>query len=376
MSAPDGDLLIIGTGLIGTSVGLAATAAGWSVRLTDSDPDRARFAASLGAGTALDADAVASPGMESPRLEPPALVLAAVPPAAVGTVCIDALRRYPQAVVSHVGSVQSKAAVQVETSGADATRFLGSHPIAGREVSGPGAADRDLFVDRPWVVCRGSATSDRALDLVRRLATDCRARPVELAPQEHDRLLARLSHAPQLVASALASGVAGLAPSDAVLAGSGLRDTTRLADSDPVMWGQIAAANATALAEALRTVAEPLLRMAERLEASPEDAERDVVELMRLGRAGRALLPGKHGRPPVALASVLCVIPDEPGALARLFNEVAVVGVNIEDVRVEHAPGQAVGTAELAVAPSEQSRLITALAERGWAASAGAGETL
>src|SRR3954463_15769397 len=103
MSAPDGDLLIIGTGLSGTSVGLAATAAGWSVRLTDSDPDRARFAASLGAGTALAAEAGSSPGLEPPRLEPPALVLAAVPPAAVGTVCIDARRRYPQAVVSHVG---------------------------------------------------------------------------------------------------------------------------------------------------------------------------------------------------------------------------------------------------------------------------------
>src|SRR3954453_13644658 len=253
MPGPDGDLLIVGTGLIGapmglatpgltgTSIGLAATAAGWSVRLTDRDPERARFAASLGAGTAFEADAVASPGGESLAFEPPALVLAAVPPAAVGKVCIDALRRYPQAVVSHVGSVQSKAAVQVETSGADARRFLGSHPIAGREVSGPGAADRDLFVDRPWVICRGSATSDRALDLVRRLATDCRARPVELAPQEHDRLLARLSHAPQLVASALASGVAGLAPSDAVLAGSGLRDTTRLPGSHPGLWGGIAA---------------------------------------------------------------------------------------------------------------------------------------
>src|SRR5205807_2402966 len=86
--------------------------------------------------------------------------------------------------------------------------------------------------------------------------------------------------------------------------------------------------NATALAEALRTVAEPLLRMAERLEASPEDAERDVVELMRLGRAGRALLPGKHGRPPVALASVLCVVPDEPGGLARLSNEAAVGAID------------------------------------------------
>jgi len=138
----------------------------------------------------------------------------------------------------------------------------------------------------------------------------------------------------------------------------------------------VAAANATAVAEALRAVAEPLLALAERLGGAAEAAERDVVELMRLGRTGRALLPGKHGRPPVALASVHCVIPDEPGALARLFGEVAAAGVNIEDVRVEHAPGQPVGTAELAVAPAEQSRLIAALTERGWAASAGVGESL
>src|SRR4051812_1128643 len=130
MSAPDGELLIIGSGLIGTSVGLAATAAGWRVRLTDADADRARLAASLGAGVALEEEPAQSP----------ALVLVAVPPAAVGAVCIEALRTYPQAVVSHVGSVQAKPLVEVESSGADVSRFVGGHPIAGREVSGPGAA--------------------------------------------------------------------------------------------------------------------------------------------------------------------------------------------------------------------------------------------
>src|SRR4051794_28467119 len=373
MPARDRELLIIGAGLIGTSVGLAATAAGWSVRLLDADPDRARLAASLGAGTA------APPAGDND--DAPGLVLVAVPPAVIGSACIDALRTYPQAVVSHVGSVQSKPLAQVEASGVDLARFVGSHPIAGREVSGPAAADRDLFADRPWVLCRAGRTSTAAFDSVRTLALDCRARPVELSPGDHDRLLARLSHAPQLVASALAAGVAGLAPSDAALSGTGLRDTTRLADSDPHMWGQIAAANAAAVAQALRAVAEPLLHVADALEASAleasaEQAEQQVVELMRLGRVGRALLPGKHGRPAVALASVHCVIPDEPGALARLFVEVAAEGVNIEDVRLEHAPGQPLGTAELAVAPRDQSRLLTALADRGWTAGAGAGENL
>ena len=374
MAGAERELLIIGAGLIGTSVGLAATAAGWSVRLADADPDRARLAASLGAGMATEPSSAV--GMR------PDLVLAAVPPAALGPVCIDALRTYPQAVVSHVGSVQSKPVAQVETSGADVGRFVGSHPIAGREVSGPTAADRDLFVDRPWVICRLAGTSQRAFDVLARLAMDCRARPVELSPAEHDRLLARLSHAPQLVASALAAGVTGLTPSDASLSGTGLRDTTRLADSDPLMWGQIAVANAAAVAQALRAIVAPLLQLADTLEATGADGddqgkgEQEVVELMRRGRAGRALLPGKHGRPPVALASVHCVIPDEPGALARLFAEVAAEGVNIEDVRVEHAPGQPLGTAELAVAPQDQARLLSALGARGWTASAGTGESL
>src|SRR5947209_5119864 len=165
MAAPQGNLLILGAGLIGTSVGLAATAAGWSVRLADLDADRLRLAVSLGAGTPMDAEAA----------ESTVLVLAAVPPAVVGGVCIEALERYPQAVVSHVGSVQSKPLLEVESSGADVARFVGGHPIAGREISGPGAADRELFLDRPWVLCRGRDTSDDALDRVRELAVGCRA---------------------------------------------------------------------------------------------------------------------------------------------------------------------------------------------------------
>lgn len=362
-------LLVVGTGLIGASVGLAAGAAGWRVHLADADPERVRIGVALGAGAALQ------PGVGDADVAPQ-LVLVAVPPAAIAAACIAALRTYPQAVVSHVGSVQSKVAVQVETSGEDTSRFVGSHPIAGREVSGPHAADGALFTDRVWALCRLSATSDRAVDVVRRLAVDCRARPVELPPAEHDRLLARLSHTPQLVASALAAAIAGLEPSEAALSGTGLRDTTRLADSDPQMWAQIAGANSAALAAGLRAVAEPLLALAETLEARGEQAEADVIALMQRGRAGRALLPGKHGRPPVALATVHCVVPDSPGALARLFADVAAEGVNIEDVRVEHAPGQAFGTAELAVAPADQVRLLEAFAARGWSAVAGAGENL
>jgi prephenate dehydrogenase len=363
---PDGDLLVVGTGLIGTSIGLAATAAGRRVWLTDADADRARFAASLGAGTAV----AAPPGGVG-------LVVVAVPPRAVGAACIAALRDHPAAIVSHVCSVQSQPEREVESSGTDMTRFVGSHPIAGREVSGPSAAEGELFVDRPWVVCRSALTSDHAVEAVVGLASTCRARPVLLDARTHDQLLARLSHAPQLVASALAATLTAMEPPAAALAGPGLRDTTRLADSDPALWGQIAGANAPAVAAAVRTVAEALLEVAAVLEtADPEGADAAVADLVRRGRSGRSLLPGKHGRAPVPLATVHCVVPDSPGALARLLTDIAADGVNVEDLRVEHAPGQAVGTAEIAVAPGDRSTLLAGLRGRGWTATEGAGEAL
>lgn len=364
------DLLVVGAGLIGTSIGLAATAAGWSVQLTDADPDRARYAASLGAGTAVQL----SPDKGA---DAPTLVVVAVPPASIAAACTDALSSYPNAVVSHVGSIQSQPAAEVEASGRDTTRFVGSHPVAGREMSGPAAADGGLFVDRPWVICPVAATAADAETTARALAEACGARPVRMSPAAHDELFASLSHAPQLAASALAASVAGLDPTAAGLAGTGLRDTTRLADSDPAMWAQIAVANAAAVAQAVRAVAQPMLDLAAVLETGGAEAAADAVNaLMKRGRAGRALLPGKHGRAAVPLASVHCVVPDSPGALARLLTEIAAVGVNVEDLRVEHAPGQPVGSAELAVAPADRATLMRTLRERGWTVTEGPGESL
>ena len=362
------DLLVVGTGLIGTSIGLAATAAGRRVWLVDAEPGTARFAASLGAGEVVEE---AVPDVR--------LVVIAVPPAAIAAACLEALAEHPTATVMHVGSVQANASVEVESAGGDVGRFVGTHPIAGRELSGPAAAQPELFRDRPWAICPTAATAATAVSAAHALAVDCRARPVLLEPAEHDRILARLSHAPQLVSSALAAALQGLDETSASLAGTGIRDTTRLAESPPQMWGQIAAANAAALGAALRAVAEPLLALAAVLEQ--EHGEGDAVaeavaDLVRRGRAGRALLPGKHGRAPMSLATVNCVVPDEPGALARLLTDIAEVGVNIEDLRVDHAPGQPVGTAELAVAPQDRGRLIATLRDQGWTATTGADEAL
>ena len=135
------------------------------------------------------------------------------------------------------------------------------------------------------------------------------------------------------------------------------------------------------LRHALRDVAAPLVSVADILETAAatgdgEAAVDAVSELVRRGRAGRALLPGKHGRAAVPQATVHCVIPDSPGALARMFTDIAAVGVNVEDLRVEHAPGHPVGTAAITVAPADGERLIAALRENGWSATAGTDEAL
>ena len=349
---------VVGAGLIGTSIGLAASAAGAQVWLTDADPGRARLAQSLGAGTA---------GTPPDQVD---VAIAAVAPAATGAVVAELLRSGLGAVVSHTCSVQAQPQHEVESKVPQAAGFVGGHPIAGREVTGPAAARADLFHDRAWVLCPTPATSARTLAVMSGFVSACGAHPIVMTADEHDAALARTSHVPQLVASALAAGLLGGRPQQVSLAGSGLRDTTRLADSSPQMWGEIVAANAAAVAAGLREVAEPLLALAATLTDDAEGAGPAVVGLVERGREGRQLLPGKHGGAAVPLASVSVVVSDEPGTLARLFADVAADEVNVEDFRVEHAHGQPLGVVELKVAPEDKSRLVRALDVRGWDAAA------
>ena len=359
--APVRSVHVVGTGLIGTSIGLAATAAGLAVTLADRDAGRLARAAAMGAGTPAEETSAAD------------VVVVAVPPRSVPEVVGRQIRANLGRTVTHVASVQAQPLLEIENLGTDLQRFVGGHPIAGRERSGPEAAVPDLFRDRAWVVCPTDVTGSEAVADVESLAELCRARPVRMSPTDHDELLARLSHVPQLVASSLAAAVADL-PSDLVaLSGSGLRDTTRLADSDAQLWTEIVSANPAAVARALADVAESLAALTVVLEQGDGPAiGREVAALLARGQAGRAKLPGKHGQRPTAWATVSVVVPDRPGALAELLAAVASHEVNLEDLRVEHAPGQPEGAAELAVATDAQDRLVSALRADGWSVSIGA----
>jgi prephenate dehydrogenase len=352
-------VLIVGTGLIGASVGLALRAAGVSVWLEDKDPSSAELAAALGAGTAEPPDR---------RVD---VVLLAVPPAAVPDVLTRLQSKDVGKTYTDVSSVKSQPLDEIDALGANLATFVGGHPMAGRERSGPIAARADLFVGRPWVLTPTATTAAQAVAAVAELATLCRATPVTMSPETHDAAVALVSHAPHVVAALMAARLTDAAEPAVALAGTGVADVTRVAAGDWRLWSQILTANASAVAtvlEALRDDLDAAIRALREGAATTREAPAaDVVAaLLRRGAAGRSRLPGKHGGAPTTYAVVPVLVPDRPGELARLFRDAGTVGVNVEDVAIEHTPGVPYGLVELSVQLEAAQPLTDALRSAGW----------
>ncbi|MGF1646961.1 MAG: prephenate dehydrogenase [Kineosporiaceae bacterium] len=358
-----GPVLVVGTGLVGTSVGLGLRRHGVEVLLDDASPTALALARDLGAGT---------PVRERPGAAP-VLVLVAVPPDVTGRVVRSHLDGWPDAVVTDVASVKAPVLAAVSATGA-ADRFVGGHPMAGRERSGPLAARADLFDSRPWVVTATPATSAAARSRVTALARDLGAVVVDMSPDEHDDAVAIVSHLPQLAASLVAARLRTAGERAVGLAGQGLRDVTRIAASDPVLWAQILAANALPVRRALaglRADLDDLLAALHALAELPPGDEAPgalavLAGIVRDGNEGQRLIPGKHGGGPVEYAVVGVLVPDRPGEIARLLADVHAVGVNLEDIRIEHSLGRPTGLVEIAVASAVRGSLVTAMAGRGW----------
>ncbi len=183
---------------------------------------------------------------------------------------------------------------------------------------------------------------------------------------EHDRNVALVSHAPQLVATLLARRLGGATEAAVSLAGQGLRDTTRIASSDPELWVQILGANAAPVAEILHALRSDLDAVLAALEdPTAPGARRTIAETLAGGNAGVARIPGKHGQAS-HFSQIVVKVDDKPGELARLLTEIGEAGVNMEDLRLEHSPGAQIGLAEISVLPEVEERLATELEGRGW----------
>ncbi|WP_417506189.1 prephenate dehydrogenase [Microbacterium sp.] len=349
-----GTVRVVGAGLLGASVGHALRSKGIDVVLTDASPAQLRPAVGYGAGR-LAADE-----------DEPALIVVAVPPDVTADVIQAELERFPEAVVTDVASVKLEPFRTLQARGVDLTRYIGSHPLAGRERGGAISARADLFVGRPWVVCRDEDTKAADLALVEALALDVGAMPLEMTPEEHDRSVALTSHVPQVVASLLAGRLADAEEGALRLAGQGVRDTTRIAASAPELWVQILGANAGPVVEILDALAGDLADVAAALrEPGAPGARRIVAETIRQGNDGVDRLPGKHGQNQ-RFESLIVMIDDTAGQLGRLFGELGELGVNVEDLRLEHSPGAQFGLAEISVDPAALHGAITGLQERGW----------
>ncbi|MFJ2209264.1 prephenate dehydrogenase [Streptomyces microflavus] len=352
---------VVGTGLIGTSVALALTARGVVVHLQDADADAARIAEARGAGT------TALPS------GPVDLAILAVPPSQVAAVLEQQQGRSLARSYTDVTSVKRGPEDEVAGGRGDAATFVGGHPMAGAERSGPWAASATLFEGRPWALTPLPRTSRATVNHALELVSLCGAVPILMESGAHDHAVAVVSHTPHLVAALVAGQLAGI-PEDAVrLAGQGVRDVTRIADGDPRLWTQILQANAATVADVLEGVGRDLDEAVDALRAmdgacgdGQRSAAARITRLLELGREGRGRISGKHGGPPAVFTPVRVHIGDRPGELSQLLAEAAADDINVEDMAIEHAHEGSTGVVELAVAGSAAVTLARRLTERGW----------
>ena len=348
-----GPVRIVGVGLLGTSIGLGLRNRGLEVILADASPTNLSIAADYGAGRAAAAG------------DEPQLVVVCVPPDVTAELVALELAAFPGAIVTDVASVKLAVLEDLRAGGADVSRYIGTHPLAGRERGGPLAGRADLFSGRPWVVAGHDAITYQQATAIDDLILDLGATLVEMSAEDHDRGVALVSHVPQVVSTLMARRLTDAAASSLNLAGQGLRDVTRVAASDPELWVQILGANAKPVRDILLAYRDDLDRFIDAL-ADPEapGARRKLAEELAGGNAGVARLPGKHGQDR-RFASMIVMVDDRPGQIARLLNDIGDLGVNLEDLRLEHSPGAELGLAEISVVPEAVSRLTEELAARG-----------
>ncbi|WP_430593299.1 prephenate dehydrogenase [Humidisolicoccus flavus] len=348
------EVRVVGTGLLGSSIGLGLTAKGVTVQLDDISPSSLRLAIDYGAGVA------ATPN------DDPALIVVCVPPDVTARVVAEQLRMFPNAIVTDVASVKAAPLQELHELGADVSRYLGTHPMAGRERSGALAGRGDLFIGRPWVIAGHDDITYSQGGLVEDLILDLGAMPIEMNAADHDRAVAVASHVPQLVSSLMAARLETADDEALRLAGQGLRDVTRIAASDTNLWVQILGANSVSVAEELTKVRSDLDALITALtDIDRAGARRVVADALHAGNAGVERLPGKHGQK-VRFARISVRVDDKPGQLARLMTTIDEIGINIEDFRIEHAEGAAFGVAEVLVQPERATDLVNALSEREW----------
>lgn len=348
-----GPIRIVGCGLIGTSIALRLKEAGFELILSDNNRSNLDLATDL-----LGTKEVKSS---------PSLVVIAVPSDLVFEVATTEFEDNPGAIFIDVSGIKSKLMTQVEGFTALAERYVSVHPMAGRETSGPQSARSDLFNSRAWIISKSSTANPEAVEIARELGSLMGSTIYELDAKSHDSAIAAISHLPQILSSALGASLKDVGIEELNLAGQGLRDVSRLAESDPELWSSLLIGNS---GEVLPKIFEVINRLSN-LASSLENGDKGSVEQFLVeGRDGKNRIPGKHGLAKRDYTYLPIVIDDKPGGLARIFNECAEIEVNVEDLSIEHSPGQSVGLVTLALTLNDATKLQKHLVAKGWLAHA------
>ncbi|HLN15729.1 MAG TPA: prephenate dehydrogenase/arogenate dehydrogenase family protein [Acidimicrobiales bacterium] len=341
--------LVVGTGLIGGSLGLGLRARGWHVSGRDADPDREAAALAAGALDAVGPDPLAE------------LAFVATPLADAAEVASDLLAEgRVDLVVSDVCGVKAPVVAAVRH-----PRFVGGHPMAGSEQVGLAGADPDLFVGATWVLTPTETTDAPAFARVQAVAQSLGADVIALSPADHDRMVAVVSHVPHLVAATLMNAASSGAERDAALlrlAAGGFRDMTRVSAGHPGIWPDICADNSVAIVRAMDRLLEDL--RAVRDEVAGGDRARLLAMLDRASAARRAL-PARAARPE-GLAELRIPVPDRAGVLAEVTTIAGNLGINVEDIEIAHSTEGPRGVLVLVVDRDEAAKLHDAVIGRGY----------
>ena len=329
---------VVGTGLIGGSVASGLAASGWTVVGHDGDPDVADRAIELGLISEHDDDLAAL------LARPLDLLVVAAPPKATVEIVSNLSVDTPVMDVSGVK-------VAVRDAAAHLPNFVGTHPMAGRETSGPNAASAALFSGASWVVVDGGSESARTL--VHEVIEGLGARPVHMSAADHDRAVALISHLPHLVAGGLLGAAEG-DPHALDLAAGSFRDLTRVGASQPIPWVEILKTNDSAVLDAIGALRS---RLAE-IEAAILSDDDSLLTMLSDARTTRRAL----GSP---VAQVRVALADQPGELAKVGHAFESSGVDIRDIQMRHAPYGGGGVLTLSVRPGEEGSLKLALEDEG-----------
>ena len=355
---------VVGTGLIGGSMGLALRRAEevGEVVACDVVPGRAEEAVARGA-----ADRAA--GSPEEAGEDADLIVVATPVGViVDAACAAASRAAEGAIVTDVGSVKARVVDEAESRLPPHVRFLGGHPMAGSEQDGLAAADAQLFAGATWVLTPTPATHPSAQTTLHRLLSSIGAHVVALEPRHHDRLVAVVSHLPHLAAGALLNLAAERsleAEGLFALAAGGFRDMTRVSSGRSGIWLDICEENAEAIVAVIDSYVDGLARIRDAI----AEGDREAVQgLLEAARVARNRIPAKPGPLPARLAEIAVPIPDRPGVIAEVTTTIGNEGVNIEDIQIVHSAEGGRGVLYLVMAGgSPAERAAAALERAGYA---------